>query len=58
MLWVLTTAAIAVGGSLFQLGALSVWVVVLSLAVRVLALAGLVLVLVLCGGYAWRRWFA
>lgn len=56
MLWVLTTAAIAVGGSLFQLGAMSVWVVILSLAVRVLALAVVVLALVLCGRCAWRRW--
>ena len=57
MLWVLTTAAIAVGGSLVQLGALSVWVAILSLALRVLVLTGFVLVLAVCGWYGWRRWF-
>ena len=56
MLWVITTAAIAAGGALFQLGAMSVWVAILSLALKTLAFAGVVLMLPLCGWYVWRRW--
>lgn len=55
MLWVITTAAIAAGGALFQLGALSVWVAILLLALRTLTVTGVVLVLALCGWYVWRR---
>lgn len=57
MLWVLTTAAIAASSVLFQLGVTSAWVAILSLALRTLAVAGVALVLVLCGWYAWRRSF-
>lgn len=56
MLWVITTAAIAAGGALFQLGAMSVWVAILSLALKALAFTGVVLLLALCGWYVWRRW--
>ena len=56
MLWVITTAAIAAGGALFQLGAMSVWVAIMSLALKTLAFAGVVLMLALCGWYVWRRW--
>ena len=72
MLWVITTAqlrncattqlrncataAIAAGGVLFQLGAMSVWVAIMSLALKTLAFAGVVLMLPLCGWYVWRRW--
>lgn len=56
MLWVITTAAIAAGGALFQLGAMSVWVVILLLALRTLTVTGVVVVLALCGWYVWRRW--
>ena len=56
MLWVITTAAITVGSVLFQLGAMSVWVAILSLAFKALAVTGGALLLVLCGWYVWRRW--
>ena len=56
MLWVITTAAIAAGGALFQLGAMSVWVAILSLALKALAVTALALLLVLCGRYVWRQW--
>ena len=56
MLWVITTAAITVGSVLFQLGAMSVWVAILSLALKALAVTGGALLLVLCGWYVWRRW--
>ena len=63
MLWVITTAqlrncataAIAAGGALFQLGAMSVWVAILSLALKTLAVIGVASVLPLCGWYVWRR---
>jgi hypothetical protein len=56
MLWVITTAAIAAGGALFQLGAMSVWVAILLLTLKTLAVTGVVLVLAICGWYVWRRW--
>jgi hypothetical protein len=56
MLWVITTAAIAAGGVLFQLGVMSVWVAILLLAVRTLVVSGVVFALALCGWYVWHRW--
>lgn len=55
MLWMIATAAVAAAISLVHLGALSVWVTVLSLALRAAALLLVSVLIGLIGTLAWRR---
>ena len=48
--------ATAIGVCLFQLGALSVWVTVLSLAVQALSVLAIVIVLGVGSLFVWRRY--
>jgi hypothetical protein len=54
MLWLITTAAIGAGTVLFQLGVLSVWVTVMSLALRLLVLSAITVLIALAIRHAWR----
>ena len=55
MLWVITTAAIGVGGVLYELGAMSVWLAVLSLALKASTLVAAAALLAFVIRYALRR---
>lgn len=55
MIWMLATAAVGAGGVLFQLGAMSVWVAVLSMTLRAVAAACFVAIAAVIGRLVWCR---
>ena len=55
MFWVISMAALGVATAVFRLGALTVWVAVLSLALRLLAVAAIVALLFSVARHLWFR---